>query len=224
MLARIARGEWRPDKPIPTESALGQEYDVAIGTVRKAVDTLVGDNLLYRSQGRGTFVRRPQFDGALFRFFRQVDAAGHRHVPTSRIIRCELARPPETVRKTLGLDKRSDAVRLDRERIIEADNRIREKIWLPAARFAALVDTPVEDVGNLLYPFYEQAFGEVVASAQETLTIEAAGAEDAACLGIEPGSPVVVIERVARGYDGQPIEYRCSRGRADRFRYQIDIA
>ncbi|PXF28637.1 hypothetical protein WH50_25225 [Pokkaliibacter plantistimulans] len=39
----------------------------------------------------------------------------------------------------------------------------------------------------------------------------------------EEGKPVAVIERVALGYDRQPIEYRLSRGAADTFRYQIDI-
>lgn len=223
MLTRIARGEWRPDKPIPTESALTREYDVAIGTVRKAVDTLVGDHLLYRSQGRGTFVRRPGFDASLFRFFRQLDAHGERHIPDSRILSCELAPPSERAQQTLALARQCNAIHLDRERVLESDNRIREDIWLPADPFGALADRPLDTIGNLLYPFYEQTFGIVIASAQETLTIEAADADTADALGVMPGDPIVIIERISRGYDNQPIEYRRSRGRADRFRYQVDI-
>lgn len=224
MLARIARGEWRPDEPIPTESRLTNEYGVAIGTIRKAVDTLVRDNLLYRSQGRGTFVRRPRFDGSLFRFFRQLDASGERRVPESRVIACDLAHPPEGARQALQLDADDKGVRLDRERILDADNRIREEIWLPSDRFETLVDADPASFGNLLYPFYERIYGEVVATARETLTVEAAGAAIADFLGLAAGDPVIVIERIARGYDGRPIEYRYSRGRADTFRYQIDIA
>ncbi|HAW23394.1 MAG TPA: GntR family transcriptional regulator, partial [Pseudomonas sp.] len=78
MLAKIAAGEWTPGAPIPTEAELTRHYGVAIGTVRKAVDTLVNEGLLLRSQGRGTFVRRPNFDASLARFFRQVDASGGR--------------------------------------------------------------------------------------------------------------------------------------------------
>ena len=53
---------------------------------------------------------------------------------------------------------------------------------------------------------------------------ENADGPTAAHLGIEEGKPVAVIERVALGYDRQPIEYRLSRGAADTFRYQIDIS
>ena len=35
---------------------------------------------------------------------------------------------------------------------------------------------------------------------------------------------LVVIERLALGYDRQPIEYRVSRAAADTFRYQIEIS
>jgi 5-formyltetrahydrofolate cyclo-ligase len=41
---------------IPTESELAERMGVSRGTIRKAVDTLVGEGLLVREQGRGTFV------------------------------------------------------------------------------------------------------------------------------------------------------------------------
>ena len=86
MLAKISAGEWTPGAPIPTEAELTRHYGVAIGTVRKAVDTLVNEGLLLRSQGRGTFLRRPNFETSLARFFRQVNAGGGRETPTSRIV------------------------------------------------------------------------------------------------------------------------------------------
>ena len=39
----------------------------------------------------------------------------------------------------------------------------------------------------------------------------------------EEGKPVVVIERLALGFDRKPLEWRRSHGAADTFRYQIDI-
>ncbi len=41
MLGKIAAGEWLPGEAIPTEAELTRQYGVAIGTVRKAVETLV---------------------------------------------------------------------------------------------------------------------------------------------------------------------------------------
>lgn len=221
--SRIASGVWHPDEPIPTETELARAYGVAIGTVRKAVDMLVQEGLLLRSQGKGTFLRRPRFDRSFFRFFRQVDADGMRSVPASRILfkACEI--PCERVSQALALSPGDQVLRLKRRRSMGASSLIHEDIWLPADRFAALQALPLDEFGNLLYPFYEEKCGEIVASARETLTIEPAAAAVASELGMEAGKPVVVIERLALGYDQRPIEYRLSRGPAEQFRYQIDI-
>jgi GntR family transcriptional regulator len=70
LLRRIAEGEWSPGDAIPTEAELTHTYELATGTVRKAIDMLVAEGVLTRSQGKGTYVRRPNFNTSLFRFFR----------------------------------------------------------------------------------------------------------------------------------------------------------
>lgn len=224
MVEMITAGEWRPDQPIPTEAELTKTYGVAIGTVRKAVDVLVSEGLLERAQGRGTFVRRPSFDGSLFRFFRHLTSEGGRKVPEGRVLGCTLEMPPDHVTSALGLSARTTkAIRLDRLRLIDDQVVLAEEIWLPKNRFAALLDIAPADFDNLLYPFYESRCGQVVASARETLTIDAANAGIARALGIDEGKPVVVIERLAFGFDRKPLEWRRSHGAADTFRYQVDI-
>ncbi len=75
LASRIANGEWTADQPIPSEARLAKEYGLSVGTVRKGVDGLVGEGLLERRQGSGTYVKAPAFDATLFRFFqwREVD-------------------------------------------------------------------------------------------------------------------------------------------------------
>ncbi|MGG2397783.1 GntR family transcriptional regulator [Pseudomonas sp. SH1-B] len=223
MLEKIAAGEWLPGEAIPTEAELTRQYGVAVGTVRKAVETLVAEGLLLRAQGRGTFVRRPNFDGSLFRFFRQVSASGKPQVPQSRILECRMEPATEAIRQALKLADGEQCIHLQRLRLIDGRPLFHELIWLPASRFGALLDVAPEDFEQLLYPFYEQHCGQRIASAQETLTVSAADAELAATLDVAPGSPSVVIERTALGYDRKPLEYRLSRAAAENFRYQVDI-
>jgi GntR family transcriptional regulator len=223
MLEKITLGEWHPDEAIPPESELTRTYGVAVGTVRKAVETLVAEGLLERNQGRGTFVRRPSFDASLFRFFRLLTTEGGRRIPEGRVLERVLEIPPEPVAVALKLPTKAKAIRLARIRVIDGKVALSEEIWLPKNRFSALLDIPLEDFDNLLYPFYESRCGQVVASAKETLTVEAASAAIARQLAIEEGQPVVVIERLALGFDRKPLEWRRSHGAADTFRYQIDI-
>lgn len=219
----IARNIWGPGDAIPTEAELAETHKVAVGTIRKAIDLLVVEGLIERSQGRGTFVRRPSFDSSLFRFFRFQGPDGTRRVPESRIIGRDLRPGPQEATRALGMPEDAQVLHLSRLRLIDHRPVLAEEIWLPALRFAALMTLAPDAFGDLLYPLYERHCRAIVASARESLSVAAAETAVARTLAIEPGAPVVVIERLALGYDDQPLEWRRSIGPADQFRYQIEI-
>ncbi|GAA2009817.1 hypothetical protein GCM10009799_42300 [Nocardiopsis rhodophaea] len=54
--ARIARGDWAPNRAIPSEARLVQEYGPARTTVRRAIKVLVEEGVLFVVPQRGTFV------------------------------------------------------------------------------------------------------------------------------------------------------------------------
>ena len=219
----ITRNVWAPGSAIPTEAELAQTHKVAVGTVRKAIDLLVAEGLIERSQGRGTYVRRPSFDSSLFRFFRFQGPDGTRRVPESRILNRERRPGPVEATRALDLADGAEVLHLSRLRLIDRRPVLAEEIWLPSDRFAPLMDLAVEAFGDLLYPLYETHCRAIVASARETLSIATVATEAADLLAVAPGTPVVVIERLASGYDSRPLEWRRSVGPADQFRYQIDI-
>ena len=57
--ARIARGDWAEGRPIASETRLVQEYGIARTTVRRALDVLVEEQVVWKVQGRGTYVGQP---------------------------------------------------------------------------------------------------------------------------------------------------------------------
>jgi GntR family transcriptional regulator len=54
--ARIKRGDLVPNRPIPSETAMAQEFGIARGTARRAVELLRERGLVATIPGRGTFV------------------------------------------------------------------------------------------------------------------------------------------------------------------------
>ena len=223
LAAQIAQQHWRPGDAIPTEAELAKMYNVAVGTVRKAVDVLVAEGLLERFQGRGTFVRRASFASSLFRFFRFQSESGERRIPESRILKRDVLDAPSAPAAGLQIETGSPVIRLTRLRLLDGAPMLAEEIWLPYDRFAPLATLELDAFGDLLYPLYETHCGQIIASAEETLTAEAVNATYARLLRIKPGDPVMVIERIARGYDRVPLEWRRSRGAAAHFRYHVDI-
>lgn len=54
---QIRSGELKPNDRLLPELEIAAQYDVSRGTVRQALDQLVRDGLLERTQGKGTYVR-----------------------------------------------------------------------------------------------------------------------------------------------------------------------
>lgn len=219
----VARQQWRPGERLPSEGEFAARLGVAVGTVRQAVADLVRQGLLVRRQGKGTFVHKPTFDSSLFRFWRFCDKDGERKPPESRILARRRVEAPAEVRQRLDLPPGEDAVFLSRLRLWDGKPVVAEEIWLPHRGFSALLELPADKFGPLLYPAYESVCGKYVARAEERLAARAATAKQARAVGVARGAPIVVIGRLARGYDDAPLEWRIFWGCASRFQYRIEI-
>ena len=220
---RIAASEWLPEQAIPTEAELTDSYAVSTGTLRKAIDLLVAEGALTRSQGKGTFIRRPRFDSSLFRFFRFKSRSGEAVKPHALVLSRELALPDTEVRSALRLEAGQTAIHLSRLRLVDNAPVLAEDIWLPRDGFQAIETLQLDAFEDLLYPLYEKECRQVVASATETLRVESASAALGSLLQVAVASPLIRVHRVAFDFAGRPIEWRSTWGAADGFEYQIDI-
>ncbi|MEU7178841.1 MULTISPECIES: GntR family transcriptional regulator [Streptomyces] len=62
--ARVKRGDWKPNRAIPGENTLADEYGLSRPTVRRAIAVLAEEGLVYAVSGRGTYVAERKQDGA----------------------------------------------------------------------------------------------------------------------------------------------------------------
>ena len=76
---------------------------------------------------------------------------------------------------------------------------------------------------ELLYPIYDTKYNTPIIWADEFLWPKIANKKIATVLEIEPGDPVISIERIAYTHGDEPAEFRSSVGRGDRFRYHTEI-
>ena len=56
----IMAGEWETNHAIPSENELSRTYGLSRMTVRSVITQLVKEGLLFRVQGKGTFVAAPK--------------------------------------------------------------------------------------------------------------------------------------------------------------------
>lgn len=215
LAARVARGEWSSETPLPSENQLRIETGLSVGTIRKSMQMLVDEGLLERRQGSGTFLRKRAFDATLFRFF--AIGTDSDTIPQSRLVARAIAQAPAAVAEVLGT---TDCIRIERLRSHADSVLLAEEIWLPYDRFAGIETMPEAEFGPLLYPLYQDRFGVFIASAVDEVSFAPAPAAVATRLGIAAHTPAAVIERTAFAADGAAAEWRIAHGPSDRFRYR----
>jgi len=217
ILRGMVRGDWRPGTLLPSEQQLARQFAVSQGTVRKALDEMVAQNLLVRRQGRGTFVASHTPDRALFHFFHLVAEDGSRTLPESRILGAQSgpATPAETAALRIGPDT---VHRIRRIRLMAGKPAIHEIITVPASLFPDLLGRP-DGLPNSLYSLYEDNYGVTIARADELLSAVAADKDDAEILDVPVGAPLLQIDRTAVGLDGRRAEWRVSRCDTRHHRY-----
>ena len=211
LLASITRGQWPPGTPLPSESALAQEFSVSVGTLRKAVDELVLEKVLLRQQGRGTFVAAHNIDRTLHDFFRVRHEDGVSRFPQVQTLslRRQLA-DPQTC-KRLHLAHGAAVVRVINLLSIQDTPVVLDEILLPAARFEGLTLEMFRQRPGTIYHLFQHRFGVNVLRAEEHVRACRAGQREARSLAIKVGTPMLEIERLSLTYYDVPVEWRRSR-------------
>lgn len=209
LVRRLVDGTWQPGMLLPSEIELARQLSVSQGTVRKALDAMTAENLLIRRQGRGTYVAEPEESRILFQFFRLQPDIGKGTFPNSTVLKWKKARATNAEATALELAAEAEVWRIERLRSLCDEPVLVETITLPATRFAGF--DRLEEIPNNVYRLYSVRWGITIAQAEERLKAISASARDARRLGCAAGEPLLLISRIARDLEGNPVELRWSR-------------
>jgi GntR family transcriptional regulator len=123
----------------------------------------------------------------------------------------------------LGLATGTKVISIERTRNFDDKPVIIETVILPADLFQGLGKNGDNDLPNTLYELYEKKYGINIHSANERLRAVPASEHEASLLNVEPGSPLLEIERTALTLDSTPVELRISRCNSQQHRYENTI-
>jgi len=211
ILAALAEGEWKPAEAIPSERKLIERFGVSIGTLRKAIDELVAENLLIRHQGRGTFVATHRMEDHFFRFFRVVRQDGYREYPTVRLVRFRRGKADKSEAVALGLSVGDAVLRFTNVLSLEKTPVMIDAITVPVERFPTLTEVQLRERPNTLYNFYQDGFGINIIRTEERLRATLADDDDADLMEVPVGSALLQVLRTAYSYHDERVEYRVSK-------------
>jgi GntR family transcriptional regulator len=203
----------------PTDRELMEIYGVSRHTARHAVGQLGADGIVRRARGVGTSVDLRTFErslGSLYSLFQVVEESGV--TQHSAVRRLGLVRDPMAAER-LGLDPDADLVLLDRIRYAGGDPLALDRVWLPAAVASPLLDADFTHTS--LYNELERVTGRRPNEGWERIHPAIPTAEQRDALDLSDGDAVFCIERLGTN-DGEPVEWRITAIRGDRFTFVAD--
>jgi GntR family transcriptional regulator len=199
----IARGELAPGDRLPPERELAAAHGVSRMTVRQALQMLEARGLLRRAIGRngGSFVAEPKLERGLGTFSGLSEQLRRQGVSAGA--------------RVLSACASNGAVEIVRVRLADGEPFVLERSSFPADRFAGLLDL---DLTGSLYDLLAEHFEAAPVRAVEHLEPVLAGSEEADALGLPPGAPLVLVDRIAFDGAGLVVERARDLFRGDRTR------
>nr|WP_055502989.1 GntR family transcriptional regulator [Nonomuraea pusilla] len=219
LLAAIAGGEMAPGDRLPGERELAGRLGVSRMTLRQALATLEAEGVLVRVPGRsgGAFVAEPRVECDLTGLAGFTEQMRRAHLRAeARVLTARTVAAPASVAAALELDAGARVHEVARVR-----SAGRSPVALERSYFPALPGFLDHDLTGSLYTLLASGYGLEPRTAVEHLDPVIARPGEAAELGIEPGAPLMLIERTAYAADGTPVEHARDLFRPDRVRISV---
>ena len=205
-----------------SDASLAKRFGVSRITVRRAVDELVGEGVLYRIQGRGTFVRRKNFKEKLtLTSFLEAwtQTAGGFNV---KVAIFDLGTPaPEDVAERLGIAAGARVayvrrLRFHKEVLVAIDDR-----YIRPEHCTRLTRQDIET--SAIVDYLRNREGIIIDRGETEIEARAADQQEARIFGIERGRPLLVRRVTFLARTNEPTHTGTSIYRADRTTYRLTL-
>ncbi len=217
----IAGGDYASGERLPGEIDMARRFGVNRHTVRRALAELTERGLVRAERGSGTYVdgRRLAYPiGSRTRFSEIVGRAGH--APDGRLIAHRRERASPEIAAGLGLADGAPVICLeilrsaDRVPIAWATTHVSEDLMPDAARVFAKLRSMTKMLGHFGIADYRRWKTSITAALADSVEAER--------LGISPGRPLLVVEKIDVACDGRPVAMSRTRFSADRVELVVE--
>lgn len=219
---KILEGVYQPNEQLPFEKDLCQFYDVSKMTVKKALDMLVAEGLIYKRRGAGTFVMDLSVE-KMEKMLMDIQMMGttafypDKNI-TSKVIDFSVVKVTPEIADKLKIKETSFVYKIHRVRIVDDKPTVIEETYMPIDLINGL---KLEHVESSIYDYIESGLGLKIQSGHRTITVRRATDMEAEYLDLEKGDPVAIAVQTGYLSTGAVFEYSISTHRYDEFSVEI---
>ncbi len=198
----ISTGKYPFGSKIPTELELKQEFNISLGTIRRAVEELTKQGIVQKIQGKGTFVQFPHNENFSIRPYEFYDSL--KKVSKNITLETINVQTTEATSKDiidLQLNNKKATI-LEAFRLIRSDGTplILERICFPIS-FNTLEE---EDINRPLYQTMNK-FNMETTQVFKDISLCFASDLQAEYLAVPPGTPLMKLYELVVNQYGKPV-------------------
>lgn len=213
---KILLKAWKPGDRLPTEVELVRLYGVSRITVRKVLDMLVKEGLIYRQAGRGTFVAHATLEQGLSHIISFTEDMQRRGFTVStEVLFSGLVPATDAIAERLTIAPGEELARLERLRLADG-----EPMCIENSHFVHKYCRGILDYDYSVHSLRQvkiEKFGIRWIRARQTIRAIGAAPGMAKLLGIKKNSPLLRFERVSFSQENIPVEFLQASYRANRY-------
>jgi len=218
LVRSMAAGALPPGTCLPSEDGLAERYAVSRTTIRTAIQNLTARGLVEIRRGRGTFVTQPVITQELTEltgFVEDMQALGRD--PSAQVLDRRIVAASETVARQLSLQRGTAVARIQRVRLADDVPLSFDETYLPRDLGEKIMADDLEN--QPIFSLLEQKYSTPLLDAEYRLAAVASHGTVARALGINPGSPIFLIERTTFSDNRRPVDYERLYYRGDHIRF-----
>lgn len=219
--SQIVNSELAPGQMIPSENELSRMCGISRMTVRSVITTLVKEGLLFRVQGKGTFVARPKISAsspAYVGIREQLEKLGYS--TETCLLTLEEMVPPKKIAGLLNLPDNAAVRHIRRVRYADGEPVSIHESFIPCSLWERC--DPGRIRTDQLCTILKDECGLTPARVLESLESVLATKEEADLLKIEKGYPLLLLRETNFTNTGIPYEHTKIAFRGDKIRLDFE--
>ena len=219
---QIESGKFAPEEKLPSENELAKKFDVSRVTIRRALQSLENESMIYRCQGLGSFVSDERASHNLVRLtdFNE-DMAKAGLDASSKVIAFQSVDAPDWLEEILDVEPGTKVIRIDRRRLGDGEPIAFDSTWLPIL-YGQLMDKDALQQSTI-YKQLEAEYDIPVIRGCYRMSAELADEKLSNHLDVPENSALFLIDRISYTIGEKPVYYQKRYYRNDKVMYEMTL-
>lgn len=220
--SRISEGHYEADEKLPSENELCDKFEVSRVTIRRALQTLENEDLIYRCQGLGSFVtdhRSHHSFSMLNDFSEELAESGMKASSKLLSFTQKDIADQHGILSALEMENKSLAVEIERIRLGDGRPLAYDITWLPIFYGQLIEDYDLRH--QTIFNILEEEFEIPIERGCYRIEATLANKKLATHLQINIHAPILLITRVSYTVGDKPVYYQQRYYRNDKIVFEM---